>query len=1451
MAKKYLLGLDLGTDSVGWCVTDENDQIVKKGGKSLWGARLFEEAQPASDRRAKRTNRRRLARRKQRIDLLQLLFKEEIDKVDPTFFLRLNESAYQQDDKSAAISSYDNLLFVDKDYSDRDYHKEYPTIYHLRKALIEKAEKADIRLIYLALAHMVKYRGNFLNEGQTISPFDPEEGEALFKELNESLSEIDDAKQLTFSQDFVQSLKEKVVTARGINAKKDALVELFGANDKYSKNVVFKLIAGGKTQTKDIFDNDSDEEIDPKDIQFDDAAFEEKFGKLSETFSNSPALKMVAVCKKIYDFLLLGRLLGDAKTLSDSMVQRYERHKKDLAALKSYVKKKEKEGSLPKGTYNNLFRIYDEKIDNYVRYIGLTNTTSKDGKGKTRIRCAHCSRDAFYAYLKKTLGLDAKSLKIDELDPFLKDVYLKIDDRVYLERQNSSDNGVYPYQLNKQEMEVILEKQSKYYEFLNSKDAEGISTKEKIAKILEFKIPYYVGPLICGNDKDPRGHFSWIKKNDDKAKIYPWNFDKIVDKDASAQEFIKRMLNKCTYLPDCYCLPKASLLFQEYEVLSLLNKVTVNGKFMSKEMKADLIENLFKTKTKVTTKIIKDYFKGKTDHEPEVLTSGGKELTDLNASMSSYVFFSKVLGKEYVDTHVGQVEDIIRDLTIFEDSSIVKRRLETKYGISDKQAVNAIKNKRLTGWGRLSRELLELKTPFETSDGEIIEKSLISLMRDTNLNLMELINDNKFTFGEQIRDANNDFDDMVKTPEEKHKAIVDFVDDSYVSPGMKRPLIQAMAIIEDVEKILHAPIDEYYIECTRSNREEKKQKDSRKDFIANQYKEAKKFALSAIEKEALSNASGKLDDVNLGKFRSDKYFLYFLQMGRDAYSLEPIDLNDLGNYDIDHIIPQSLVKDDSVSNRVLVHSSLNRNKSATYPLTDATFKCGREKATAFYRFLKQAGLMTEKKFAALTRTTPLSEEELTSFVNRQLVYTNQAVKALVSLIGRFQKDQNGKTPKVVYSKAENVSTFRQKYDIVKSRDANDFHHAHDAYLNICVGRAIATYFDRFVKYSLYGKNGKDDNSARFMSKVNSRQASLNLYNVFDEYFDENGVCHRSQLLDSDGGVVWDYSTFVPMIKKNIYSRFDVMTTTMQYIKGGALMKETIYPKGKNLIPLKMSGPLSDTSKYGGKSQINYGFYALIERVSGKKHTTFLASLPNMYCKPGDINSIVSYLKNNDIECERVISPCLRINMALRSGSSKVIVSGVNGALKAYYLKTAVPNFYNEIEIKIIKKIRKLLDFLSKQRTPISSKRESWAKVEETISEYMPTDSSCIVISPAKDEKSSAIKVTSDELSAIYSKMANLDLKHLALLTGMKSVVERIKTIDAMNAFEALPIYAKAYQIMQLVQYFNSTIQRVDLSLLGGSGSAGGLTISANLPANCSIVVESPTGFFTKTLWKGC
>ena len=58
----YYLGLDVGTNSVGWAVTDESYNLLKLKGKSAWGVRLFDEANTAEKRRKDRSNRRRKKR---------------------------------------------------------------------------------------------------------------------------------------------------------------------------------------------------------------------------------------------------------------------------------------------------------------------------------------------------------------------------------------------------------------------------------------------------------------------------------------------------------------------------------------------------------------------------------------------------------------------------------------------------------------------------------------------------------------------------------------------------------------------------------------------------------------------------------------------------------------------------------------------------------------------------------------------------------------------------------------------------------------------------------------------------------------------------------------------------------------------------------------------------------------------------------------------------------------------------------------------------------------------------------------------------------------------------------------------------------------------------------------------------------------------------------------------
>ena len=65
--KKYYIGLDIGTESVGFAAADENYELLRLKGKDVWGVRLFDEAQTAQGRRSFRISRRRLARRNIRL----------------------------------------------------------------------------------------------------------------------------------------------------------------------------------------------------------------------------------------------------------------------------------------------------------------------------------------------------------------------------------------------------------------------------------------------------------------------------------------------------------------------------------------------------------------------------------------------------------------------------------------------------------------------------------------------------------------------------------------------------------------------------------------------------------------------------------------------------------------------------------------------------------------------------------------------------------------------------------------------------------------------------------------------------------------------------------------------------------------------------------------------------------------------------------------------------------------------------------------------------------------------------------------------------------------------------------------------------------------------------------------------------------------------------------------
>ena len=208
---KYYLGLDMGTNSIGWAVTDENYNLIRKKGKDLWGVRLFPEAKTAQERRSKRCERRRRQREKARIGCLQEMFADAINEKDPGFYQRLEDSRFLIEDKR---EHQPFVLFADRDFTDKDYYAKYPTIYHLRKELLQSKEPHDVRLVYIAGLNMYKHRGHFLNTILTGGD-STDEFESLYKSLVEKMGRVreeegvDDFLCVDLKNDFQKAEKLK------------------------------------------------------------------------------------------------------------------------------------------------------------------------------------------------------------------------------------------------------------------------------------------------------------------------------------------------------------------------------------------------------------------------------------------------------------------------------------------------------------------------------------------------------------------------------------------------------------------------------------------------------------------------------------------------------------------------------------------------------------------------------------------------------------------------------------------------------------------------------------------------------------------------------------------------------------------------------------------------------------------------------------------------------------------------------------------------------------------------------------------------------------------------------------------------------------------------------------------------------------------------------------------
>lgn len=1236
MKEVYNIGLDIGTSSVGYAMTDEKGRLLRFHKRPTYGSVLFEEAQTAKERRQKRSARRRLARRRKRIKLLQALVAPDVCAADPEFFLRMNESfLWSEDSKYEKLyAKLPKALFVDGTVS----VETLPTIYHIRNELVKSTKQADIRYVYLAMHHIIKYRGHFLMEGQTLSDIGAEAPQKM-QDLLELLTDPEN-----FPCGFVpaeNAAKEICHTMenhslRGMARKEQIQKLLYAGKKKGSKETaqaLASLLLGYKGSLKALIGYESQTDAPEKTSL---GAIE---GETEETYlagMTEAQAEVFALMLELYCWQLFAEIRQNGQTISDTMVARYEKHGRDLEKLKAWVK------AYQPDKFYALFRD-DENAKGYAAYTDHLRKPKKFKKEKLQ----RCTQDEFYKVLKAMLTGNKDAEAAAAAQPMLE----AIDEpNGFLPLQRINLNGQIPNQIQAEELVKILDAQGKYYPTLRE-------NREKILSICTFRLPYYVGPLY----QDKNSPFQkWIVR-DMTQPAYPWNFFDVVNQTKTAEGFIANLRNKCTYLPIEDVLPLHSLLYEEYLMLNELNRVRVKGNLIRDvQLKKRMMDELFAKNKSVSYKVFAKWLRQNSPYTDvtENDISGTQEPNKFTASLRTRYDLEKH-GFTVNDQTTEQLETLVRWSTIFEDRSILKKLIQEKYpDVTDTQ-LSFLVQRRYTGWGRLSEKLLAgVLGEYENQPATIME-----VLRATNENFMQVLNNPQYHFQEKIAKER-----LMELGEPKEEIEYDEIRKLQVSPALKRGIWTAVRIVKELIEHQGCHPHAIYLENTREETpDEKKQRtQSRLNQVEQMYKElAEDKAAEKVPSECWEVLKNCKDKKKL----DDQQYLYLLQLGKSLYSGKPLDFDQLSaTTEIDHILPRCYIVDNSIENRALVLKGENQRKADNLLLADSI----RDSQRPWWNYLRQKGFMGEKKFKNLTRSM-VSADDKQKFVARQLVETGQMVQCVTELFKRYYPDVH-----VSGIKAGLSSELREQYGLYKIRELNDMHHAYDAFLAATMGNFVERFMPWLDSESSAAirvrkaqkANKGDDNKVDLSSKHGMILAK---FSQDQEDPDTGEIIHNAQQGICYLKAVWGYHDgHVVFLKRQKSGK---ITEASRYRAGHASAK----------LPLKKGMPCQ---RYGGFDSIKPAYIAAISYQKGKQRAGALVNVPIYLAEAIEKNPkvLVDYLEK-DYPGVQIIRPTILMNQRIEYEGSELLLRSCSEMYNAREL--FIPTYLHHTLWKLYKAPKQL------------------------------------------------------------------------------------------------------------------------------------------------------------------
>lgn len=1175
---------------------------------------------------------------------MQELFAFEIAPIDPLFFIRIAESALYPSDKEEP-----NAIFNDAGYTDADYHRHYPTIHHLIHELMTSDEPHDVRLVYLACAWLVTHRGHFLSQIGGNSVEDVMDFTTVYDLFRDHL--IDQEYTIPWPETSRSQIEAALRMRSDVRHKREALCKACFPRGKVPKGHVdgFPLncqklmhaLAGGEINAKDLFNNPEYAEIEKFSLASEEEVLASIIGRLGDEGT------LIQDMKALYDWSLMADVLGGSNTLSEAKIAAYRQHEVDLAFLKHIVRK------YCPGQFNAMFR--DPAIaDNYVAYSyhGVDENTKK-----------RCTQEDFCKYVRKTV----KDIKPDVNDKTsFEDMLARLESNRFMPKQRTGDNRVIPYQLYLSELNCLLMRAERYLPFLATPDADGLTVSDKIRSIFAFRVPYYVGPLGRNGGKKHQ----WAVRRQD-GRILPWNFEHKIDLDASENAFIRNMTNTCTYLPSEDVLPKESLLYHRFTVLNEINNLKVNGTPISVEQKQAIYNDVFLNHVKVTLKRLKDYMCANGIMCPSDELSGIDET--IKSNLKPWHDYHLLMERGVLTQE--DVERIIERRTYSEELPRFLKWLKEEFPGLPETDVRHISRLRYKDFGRLSRRFLTELEGVNLRTGECT--TIMQALWETNDNLMELLSD-RYTFSHTVDEVRQEYyqEHASTTPER--------LEEMYIPTAVRRPVLRALDITGEVVKAFkHAP-ECIFVEMSRGGLPEQRGRrtQSRRNQLLALYEQCQDEDVGELRAQ-LENMGNTAD----ARLQSEKLFLYYLQLGRCLYTGNPIDLNSLFNdniYNVDHIYPQSLVKDESIlNNKALVTSEENSRKGNGMVPADV-----RQNMLAWWEHLKKEGLINDEKFHRLTRSTSFSQDEKWGFINRQLTETTQASKAVTELLQEIYPES-----KIVFVKAQLAVDFRQAFQRIKSRDYNDLHHAKDAYLNIVVGNV---WHEKFTKsWFLKGQS----------------------YNLKPEELYTRPVVNGQM-------TIWDG---IPMLEKvkTVLLKNNAHMTCYSYQRKGGLFAQQPVKKGSGLIPRKQG---LDPEKYGGYNKAAISFFVLAKFSTAQKTDVMFMPvellIANRYLTDSAFREAYALKKITTIlgkVIQTVSFPLgeriLKINTVLSIDGYRACITGNSSFGKEILLSGQTPFAASYREERYLKRLRSLCDKLSDNSRYAFSAEADKVTAEENLRLY--------------------------------------------------------------------------------------------------------------------------------------